>query len=67
MISFFSSSRTDMVGLTSRLALTQLNLRSPHRNSTFQKLFGLPPEEFLISDFTCQLKRKLPLQVLAIK
>lgn len=40
----------------------KLNLRSPHRNSTFQKLFGLPPEEFLISDFTCQLKRKLPLQ-----
>ncbi|KAL5814872.1 hypothetical protein ACOSQ4_025513 [Xanthoceras sorbifolium] len=40
----------------------KLNLRSPHRNSTFQKLFALPPEEFLISDFTCQLKRKLPLQ-----
>ncbi|EEF51927.1 conserved hypothetical protein [Ricinus communis] len=41
---------------------TKLNLRSPHRNSTFQKLFGLPPEEFLISDFTCYLKRKMPLQ-----
>ncbi|XP_021801704.1 C2 and GRAM domain-containing protein At5g50170 [Prunus avium] len=40
----------------------KLNLRSPHRNSTFQKLFGLPPEEFLISDFTCSLKRKMPLQ-----
>ncbi|KAK4842805.1 hypothetical protein QYF36_000316 [Acer negundo] len=40
----------------------KLNLRSPHKNSTFQKLFALPPEEFLISDFTCQLKRKLPLQ-----
>ncbi|EOY20882.1 C2 calcium/lipid-binding and GRAM domain containing protein, putative [Theobroma cacao] len=40
----------------------QLNLRSPHKNSTFQKLFGLPPEEFLISDFTCYLKRKLPVQ-----
>ncbi|KAG8652597.1 hypothetical protein MANES_06G109800v8 [Manihot esculenta] len=40
----------------------KLNLRSPHRNSTFQKLFGLPPEEFLISDFTCHLKRKMPLQ-----
>ncbi|KAL4347535.1 hypothetical protein GQ457_17G019330 [Hibiscus cannabinus] len=40
----------------------KLNLRSPHKNSTFQKLFGLPPEEFLISDFTCQLKRKLPVQ-----
>ncbi|OMO77406.1 C2 calcium-dependent membrane targeting [Corchorus capsularis] len=40
----------------------KLNLRSPHSNSTFQKLFGLPPDEFLISDFTCQLKRKLPVQ-----
>ncbi|XP_031405014.1 C2 and GRAM domain-containing protein At5g50170 isoform X1 [Punica granatum] len=40
----------------------KLNLRSPHRNSTFQKIFGLPAEEFLISDFTCSLKRKLPLQ-----
>ncbi|CAN1286818.1 C2 and GRAM domain-containing protein At5g50170 [Linum perenne] len=40
----------------------KFNLRSPHRNSSFQKLFGLPPEEFLISDFTCQLKRKMPLQ-----
>ncbi|XP_065874874.1 C2 and GRAM domain-containing protein At5g50170 [Euphorbia lathyris] len=40
----------------------KLNVRSPHKNSTFQKLFGLPPEEFLISAFTCQLKRKMPLQ-----
>ncbi|KAL6997101.1 hypothetical protein U1Q18_007223 [Sarracenia purpurea var. burkii] len=40
----------------------KLNLRSPHRNSTFQKTFGLPPEEFLISDFSCSLKRKMPLQ-----
>ncbi|MBA0563654.1 hypothetical protein Golob_008626 [Gossypium lobatum] len=40
----------------------KLNLRSPHKNSRFQKLFGLPPEEFLISDFTCYLRRKLPVQ-----
>lgn len=40
----------------------KLNLRSPHRNSTFQKLFALPPEEFLISDFSCSLRRKMPLQ-----
>ncbi|XP_022886156.1 C2 and GRAM domain-containing protein At5g50170 isoform X2 [Olea europaea var. sylvestris] len=40
----------------------KLNIRSPHRNSTFQKIFGLPPEEFLISDFSCSLKRKMPLQ-----
>ncbi|XP_030941155.1 C2 and GRAM domain-containing protein At5g50170 isoform X1 [Quercus lobata] len=40
----------------------KLNLRSPHKNSTFQKLFGLPPEEFLISDYACSLKRKMHLQ-----
>ncbi|PIA26434.1 hypothetical protein AQUCO_09300023v1 [Aquilegia coerulea] len=40
----------------------KINVRSPQANSTFQKLFGLPPEEFLINDFTCHLKRKLPLQ-----
>ncbi|KAJ7967858.1 C2 and GRAM domain-containing protein [Quillaja saponaria] len=40
----------------------KINLRSPQTNSAFQKLFGLPPEEFLINDFTCQLKRKMPLQ-----
>ncbi|KAH6832324.1 C2 calcium/lipid-binding and GRAM domain containing protein [Perilla frutescens var. hirtella] len=40
----------------------KLSLRSPHRNSTFQKIFTLPPEEFLISDFSCSLKRKMPLQ-----
>lgn len=40
----------------------KFNLPSPQRNSTFQKLFGLPPEEFLINDFTCSLKRKLHLQ-----
>ncbi|KAJ4850867.1 hypothetical protein Tsubulata_007102 [Turnera subulata] len=40
----------------------KLNIRSPHRNSMFQKLFGLPPEEFLISDYTCHLRRKIPLQ-----
>ncbi|MBA0637481.1 hypothetical protein Godav_029659 [Gossypium davidsonii] len=44
------------------VGILQLNLRSPHKNSTFQKLFGLPPEEFLISDFTCYLRRKLPVQ-----
>ncbi|XP_068664893.1 C2 and GRAM domain-containing protein At1g03370-like [Aristolochia californica] len=40
----------------------KLNMRSPHRNLVFQKLFGLPPEEFLVKDFSCYLKRKLPLQ-----
>ncbi|KAJ4836693.1 hypothetical protein Tsubulata_014853 [Turnera subulata] len=40
----------------------KINVRSPQTNSAFQKLFGLPPEEFLINDFTCHLKRKMPLQ-----
>ncbi|XP_021733545.1 C2 and GRAM domain-containing protein At5g50170-like [Chenopodium quinoa] len=40
----------------------KLNLRSPHKNSSFQKLFGLPPEEFLIKDYSCSLRRKMPLQ-----
>ncbi|XP_009797805.1 C2 and GRAM domain-containing protein At5g50170 [Nicotiana tabacum] len=40
----------------------KLNVHSPHKNSTFQKIFGLPPEEFLINDYSCSLKRKMPLQ-----
>ncbi|CAI8612960.1 unnamed protein product [Vicia faba] len=40
----------------------KISLRSPQTNSAFQKLFGLPPEEFLINDFTCHLKIKMPLQ-----
>ncbi|XP_057499238.1 C2 and GRAM domain-containing protein At1g03370-like [Actinidia eriantha] len=40
----------------------KIRLRSPQTNSAFQKLFGLPPEEFLINDFTCHLKRKMPVQ-----
>ncbi|XP_047316846.1 C2 and GRAM domain-containing protein At5g50170 [Impatiens glandulifera] len=40
----------------------KLNTRSPRRNSTFLKIFGLPQEEFLINHFSCSLKRKVPLQ-----
>ncbi|KAL6628972.1 hypothetical protein ACP70R_028737 [Stipagrostis hirtigluma subsp. patula] len=40
----------------------KMHLRSAQTNSAFRKLFGLPPEEFLIDDFTCHLKRKMPLQ-----
>ncbi|CAN6479695.1 unnamed protein product [Victoria cruziana] len=40
----------------------KINVRSIQTNTAFQKLFGLPPEEFLINDFTCHLKRKMPLQ-----
>jgi hypothetical protein len=42
----------------------QINLRSTQTNVAFRKLFALPPEEFLIDDFTCHLKRKMPLQVI---
>ncbi|CAL9187349.1 unnamed protein product [Musa hybrid cultivar] len=40
----------------------KMNFPSPNKNSTFQKIFALPPEEFLIHEFSCCLKRKLPLQ-----
>ncbi|KAL0353336.1 UNVERIFIED_CONTAM: C2 and GRAM domain-containing protein [Sesamum angustifolium] len=40
----------------------KIRLRSPQTNSAFQKLFGLPPEEFLINDFACHLRRRMPLQ-----
>ncbi|KAH9308298.1 hypothetical protein KI387_036209, partial [Taxus chinensis] len=36
--------------------------RSPQKNLSFQRLFSLPPEEFLINDFACAVKRKLHLQ-----
>ncbi|ONM02627.1 C2 and GRAM domain-containing protein [Zea mays] len=40
----------------------KMTLRSPRTNTAFQELFSLPAEEFLISSFTCYLKRKLPTQ-----
>ncbi|KAF9589734.1 hypothetical protein IFM89_028643 [Coptis chinensis] len=40
----------------------KINMPSPETNTAFQKLFELPPEEFLINDFTCRLKRKMLLQ-----
>ncbi|KAI4371188.1 hypothetical protein MLD38_019454 [Melastoma candidum] len=40
----------------------KINVRSPQTNYAFQKLLGLPPEEFLINDFTCHLKRRMLLQ-----
>ncbi|KAK8923552.1 C2 and GRAM domain-containing protein [Platanthera zijinensis] len=40
----------------------KLTPRPPHKNMIFQKIFSLPPEEFLVEDFSCYLKRKLPLQ-----
>jgi hypothetical protein len=46
--------------------IMQINLRSTQTNAAFRKLFALPPEEFLIDDFTCHLKRKMPLQVVMV-
>ncbi|KAF5179344.1 C2 and gram domain-containing protein [Thalictrum thalictroides] len=40
----------------------KIKVPSPQTNAAFQKLFGLPPEEFLINEFTCRLKRKMLLQ-----
>ncbi|KAL6661185.1 hypothetical protein ACP70R_000569 [Stipagrostis hirtigluma subsp. patula] len=40
----------------------KMTLRSPRTNTAFQELFSLPAEEFLISTFTCYLKRKMPTQ-----
>ncbi|KAJ4758652.1 C2 calcium/lipid-binding and GRAM domain containing protein [Rhynchospora pubera] len=40
----------------------KITMRSPEAHAEFQKIFHLPPEEFLINDFSCQLKRKMPLQ-----
>lgn len=41
----------------------QIGKRSPQRNTSFQRLFSLPEEEFLINDFACAVKKKIPLQV----
>lgn len=40
----------------------KMPLRSPRTNTAFQELFSLPADEFLISSFTCYLKRKMPTQ-----
>ncbi|KAG0620711.1 hypothetical protein M758_4G237500 [Ceratodon purpureus] len=36
--------------------------RSAHKNGSFQKLFSLPAEEFLMNDFACAIKRKILIQ-----
>ncbi|XP_047063011.1 C2 and GRAM domain-containing protein At1g03370-like [Lolium rigidum] len=55
MVSDFLSKMEKEVG-------KKMPLRSPRSNTAFQELFSLPAEEFLISSFTCYLKRKLPTQ-----
>lgn len=41
----------------------QVMKRSAQKNGSFQKLFALPAEEFLINDFACAIKRKILIQV----
>ncbi|XP_024386274.1 C2 and GRAM domain-containing protein At1g03370 isoform X3 [Physcomitrium patens] len=36
--------------------------RSAQKNGSFQKLFSLPAEEFLINDFACAVKKKILIQ-----
>lgn len=40
----------------------KIHRRSFVKNASFQKLFSLPSEEFLVNDFSCSLKRKFLLQ-----
>ena len=41
----------------------QVRKRSARKNDSFQKLFSLPAEEFLINDFACAIRRKILIQV----
>ncbi|KAG0621016.1 hypothetical protein M758_4G261700 [Ceratodon purpureus] len=41
---------------------TKVVKRSAQKNGSFQKLFALPAEEFLINDFACAAKRKILIQ-----
>jgi len=41
----------------------QASRRSSQRNESFQKLFSVPPEEFLYNDFACAVKRRILIQV----
>ncbi|CAM6037416.1 unnamed protein product [Sphagnum compactum] len=41
---------------------TKVAKRSATQNASFQKLFSLPAEEFLINDFACAIKRKILIQ-----
>ncbi|KAF0909551.1 hypothetical protein E2562_037185 [Oryza meyeriana var. granulata] len=53
---------TDYLSKMEKEVGKKMTLRSPRTNTAFQELFSLPEEEFLISSFTCCLKRKLHTQ-----
>lgn len=41
---------------------TKMGRKKTQKNAAFQKLFSLPENELLINDFTCAVKKSLPLQ-----
>jgi hypothetical protein len=45
------------------MGFIQVRKRSAHKNGSFQMLFSLPAEEFLMNDFACAIKRKIFIQV----
>ncbi|KAL3687800.1 hypothetical protein R1sor_014109 [Riccia sorocarpa] len=51
-----------VMGKVEKDAQTKLARRPPKQNTHFQKLFSLPPEEFLINDYACAIKKKIPIQ-----
>ncbi|BBN07769.1 hypothetical protein MPTK1_4g06300 [Marchantia polymorpha subsp. ruderalis] len=54
--------KQEYMGKVEKEANTKLVKRSPKLNSQFQKLFALPSEEFLINDYACAIKKKIPIQ-----
>ncbi|CAM6094736.1 unnamed protein product [Calypogeia fissa] len=54
--------RPEYINKVEKEAGTKIVRRSPQRNKEFQKLFALPQEEFLINDYACAIKRKIPIQ-----
>ena len=41
----------------------QVKRKSAEKSESFQSLFHLPDHEFLINDFSCAVKKKIPIQV----
>eukprot|EP00897_Mesotaenium_endlicherianum_P005083 jgi/Mesen1/4602/ME000232S03854 len=48
--------------LLRRYVRAQVHRKTAEKNSHFQQLFGLPENEFLIDDFSCAVKKKIPFQ-----
>lgn len=54
--------RPEFINNLEKEAGTKIVRRSPQRTTQFQKLFSVPPEEFLVNDYACAIKRKIPIQ-----